>query len=66
MIQSEAPPMIAPPALVSLESTGALRGYQSAVKFQLGTGFFPKSNVRLARAVSCSLDPPRSSAASNS
>jgi sn-glycerol 3-phosphate transport system substrate-binding protein len=28
---------------MNLESTGALRGYQSAVKFQLGTGFFPKS-----------------------
>ena len=29
---------------MNLESTGALRGYQSAVKFPLGTGFFPKSS----------------------
>jgi sn-glycerol 3-phosphate transport system substrate-binding protein len=29
---------------MNLESTGALRGYQSAVKFQFGTGFFPKSS----------------------
>jgi sn-glycerol 3-phosphate transport system substrate-binding protein len=28
---------------MDLESTGALRGYQSSVKFQLGTGFFPRS-----------------------
>ncbi len=28
---------------MNLESTGVLRGYQSSVKFQLGTGFFPRS-----------------------
>ncbi len=27
---------------MNLESTGALRGYQAAVKFGLGTGFFPR------------------------
>jgi len=27
---------------INLESTGALRGYQAAVKFNLGAGFFPK------------------------
>jgi sn-glycerol 3-phosphate transport system substrate-binding protein len=28
---------------MNLESTGALRGYQASVKFQLGAGFFPRS-----------------------
>src|SRR5438067_336293 len=27
---------------ITLESTGVMRGFQSAVKFQLGAGFFPK------------------------
>jgi sn-glycerol 3-phosphate transport system substrate-binding protein len=30
---------------MNLESTGALRGYQSSVKFQLGAGFFPRSTA---------------------
>lgn len=30
---------------MNLESTGALRGYQSSVKFQLGAGFFPRSTI---------------------
>lgn len=30
---------------MNLESTGVLRGYQSSVKFRLGTGFFPRSTA---------------------
>lgn len=30
-------------AAMNLESTGALRGYQAGAKFQLGTGFYPRS-----------------------
>jgi sn-glycerol 3-phosphate transport system substrate-binding protein len=30
---------------MNLESTGALRGYQNSVKFDLGAGFFPRSTA---------------------
>ena len=30
-------------AAMNLESTGALRGYQAGAKFQVGTGFYPRS-----------------------
>jgi sn-glycerol 3-phosphate transport system substrate-binding protein len=33
---------------ITLESTGVLRGFQSAVKFNLGTGFFPKPTATTA------------------
>lgn len=33
---------------MNLESTGALRGYQTTVKFTLGTGFFPKPTAASA------------------